>query len=58
MTHQNTPNAAASHRSRQLAVRRQLNAMAGEQGRDVADMMAEALNLLSVKYSRTELVPR
>lgn len=39
-------------------VRRQLKAMAGEQGRDVADMVAEALNLLFVKYRKAELAPR
>jgi hypothetical protein len=39
-------------------VRRQLKALAAEQGRDVADMVAEALNLLFVKYRRPELVPR
>ena len=32
--------------------------MAGEQGRDVADMVAEGLNLLFVKYRRAELAPR
>ena len=40
------------------AVRRQLKAMAGEQGRDVADMAAEAFNLLFVKYRKPELAPR
>src|SRR5271168_3293719 len=39
-------------------VRRQLKAMAGEQGRDVADMVAEGLNLLFVKYRKPELAPR
>jgi hypothetical protein len=39
-------------------VRRQLKAMAGEQGRDVADMVAEGLNLLFAKYRRAELAPR
>jgi hypothetical protein len=39
-------------------VRRQLKAMAGEQGRDVADMVAEGLNLLFAKYRKTELAPR
>jgi hypothetical protein len=39
-------------------VRRQLKGMAGEQGRDVADMVAEALNLLFVRYRRPELAPR
>ena len=39
-------------------VRRQLKAMAGEQGRDVADMVAEGLNLLFVKYRKAEIAPR
>ncbi len=39
-------------------VRRQLKAMAGEQGRDVADMVAEALNLLFATYRRPEIAPR
>jgi hypothetical protein len=39
-------------------VRRQLKALAGEEGRDVADMVAEALNLLFVKYRKAELAPR
>lgn len=39
-------------------VRRQLKALAGEQGRDVADMVAEGLNLLFVKYRKPELAPR
>jgi hypothetical protein len=39
-------------------VRRQLKAMAGEQGRDMADMVAEGLNLLFAKYRRAELAPR
>lgn len=39
-------------------VRRQLKAMAGEQGRDVADMVAEGLNLLFVKYRKAEMAPR
>jgi|SRR6516225_118841 hypothetical protein len=39
-------------------VRRQLKAMAGENGRDVADMVAEALNLLFAKYRKPELAPR
>ena len=39
-------------------VRRQLKAMAGEQGRDVADMLAEGLNLLFAKYRKAELAPR
>lgn len=39
-------------------VRRQLKAMAGEQGRDVSDMVAEALNLLFEKYHKPEIAPR
>ena len=39
-------------------VRRQLKAMAGEQGRDVTDMVAEGLNLLFAKYRRPEIAPR
>ena len=39
-------------------VRRQLKALAGEQGRDVQDMVAEALNLLFAKYRKAELAPR
>jgi hypothetical protein len=39
-------------------VRRQLKALAGEQGRHVDDMVAEALNLLFVKYRRAEVAPR
>jgi hypothetical protein len=39
-------------------VRRQLKAMAGEQGRDVSDMVAEALNMLFSKYHRPEVAPR
>ncbi len=39
-------------------VRRQLKAMAGEQGRDVSDMVAEGLNLLFTRYHRPELAPR
>jgi hypothetical protein len=39
-------------------VRRQLKALAGEQGRDVADMVAEALNLLFAKHRKPELAPR
>jgi hypothetical protein len=39
-------------------VRRQLKAMAGEQGREVADMVAEGLNLLFAKYRKAELAPR
>ena len=39
-------------------VRRQLKGLAGEQGRHVDDMVAEALNLLFVKYRRAEVAPR
>jgi hypothetical protein len=39
-------------------VRRQLKALAGEEGRDVADMVAEGLNLLFAKYRKPELAPR
>ncbi len=39
-------------------VRRQLKALAGEEGREVADMVAEAFNLLFVKYRKPELAPR
>jgi hypothetical protein len=39
-------------------VRRQLKAMAGEQGRDVADMVAEGLNLVFAKYWKAEVAPR
>lgn len=39
-------------------VRRQLKALAGEQGRHVDDMVAEALNLLFVKCRKPEVAPR
>ncbi len=39
-------------------VRRQLKAMAGEEGRDVSDMVAEALNMLFARYRKPELAPR
>src|SRR5690349_12791103 len=39
-------------------VRSQLKALAGEEGRDVADMVAEGLNLLFAKYRKPELAPR
>ena len=39
-------------------VRRQLKGMAGEQGRDLVDMVAEGLNLLFAKYNKPELAPR
>jgi hypothetical protein len=39
-------------------VRRQLKAMAGEQGRYIDDMVAEAFNLLFAKYRKAEIPPR
>jgi hypothetical protein len=39
-------------------VRRQLKALAAEQGRNVEDVMAEALNLVFAKYLRPEIAPR
>jgi hypothetical protein len=39
-------------------VRRQLKAMAGGQGRDVSDLIAEGLNLLFARYNRLEIAPR
>ncbi|MBV8521302.1 MAG: ribbon-helix-helix protein, CopG family [Acetobacteraceae bacterium] len=39
-------------------VRRQLKAMAAEQGRSMEDMVAEALNLLFARYRKPELAPR
>lgn len=39
-------------------VRRQLKALAGEQGRHVDDMVAEALNLLFARYRKAEVAPR
>lgn len=39
-------------------VRRQLKALAGEQGRHVDDMVAEALNLLFARYRKSEVAPR
>ncbi len=39
-------------------VRRQLKSMAAEEGRSMEDMIAEALNLLFVRYRKTELAPR
>jgi hypothetical protein len=39
-------------------VRRQLKALAGEQGRHVDDMVAEALNLLFARYRKAEIAPR
>ena len=39
-------------------VRRQLKALAGEHGRHVDDMVAEALNLLFARYRKAEIAPR
>ena len=39
-------------------VRRQLKAMSAEEGRNMQDMLAEALNLLFAKYRRPEIAPR
>ena len=39
------------------AVRRQLKALAAEQGRNVEDMVGEALNLLFAKYRKPEIAP-
>lgn len=39
-------------------VRRQLKTLAAEQGRDMEDMVAEALNLLFAKSRKPELAPR
>lgn len=39
-------------------VRRQLKALAAEEGRHVEDMVAEGLNLLFAKYRRPEIAPR
>jgi len=39
-------------------VRRQLKSMAGEMGRNVDDMVAEALNLVFAKYRKPEIAPR
>ncbi len=39
-------------------VRRTLKALAGEQGRHVDDMVAEALNLLFARYRKSEVAPR
>jgi hypothetical protein len=38
-------------------VRRQLKALAAEQGRNVEDMVAEAFNLLFAKYRKGEIAP-
>ena len=39
-------------------VRRTLKALAGEEGRHVDDMVAEALNLLFAKFRKPEVAPR
>jgi hypothetical protein len=39
-------------------VRRQLKMLAVEQERNIDDMVAEALNLLFVKYRKAEIAPR
>lgn len=39
-------------------VRRTLKLLAVEQGRNVEDMVAEALNLLFVRYRKPEIAPR
>jgi hypothetical protein len=39
-------------------VRRQLKTMAAEQGRDMEDLVGEALNLVFAKYRKPELAPR
>ena len=39
-------------------VRRQLKTIAAEEGRSMEDMVAEALNMLFVRYRRPELAPR
>jgi hypothetical protein len=38
-------------------VRRQLKALAGEEGRAVEDMVAEALNLMFARYRKPEIAP-
>ena len=40
------------------AVRRQLKTLAAEEGRNIDDMVGEALNLLFVRYRKPELAPR
>lgn len=40
------------------AVRRQLKAIAAEEGRSMEDVAAEAFNLLFAKYRRPEIAPR
>jgi len=39
-------------------VRRQLKTMAAEEGRNIDDMVAEALNLLFAKHRKAEIAPR
>ena len=39
-------------------VRRQLKILASEEGRNVDDMVAEALNLLFARYRKPEIAPR
>lgn len=39
-------------------VRKQLKMLAVENGRNIDDMVAEALNLLFVKYRKAEIAPR
>ncbi len=39
-------------------VRAQLKVLAAEQRREVQDLMAEALNLIFVKYGKAEIAPR
>ena len=39
-------------------VRRQLKVLASEEGRNVDDMVAEALNLLFARYRKAEIAPR
>jgi hypothetical protein len=52
------PSLAALSRRDTKQVRRQLKSMAAEEGRSMEDMIAEALNLLFVRYRRPELAPR
>jgi hypothetical protein len=40
------------------AVRRQLKAIAAEEGRSMEDLAAEAFNLLFARYRRPEIAPR
>jgi hypothetical protein len=40
------------------AVRRQLKAIAAEEGRPMEDLAAEAFNLLFARYRRPEIAPR